>query len=800
VGDYDKSRALIIDPWITYFGGAGLETGYGIATDGNGNMLITGQTFSNNFPVTPGAFQTNRAGRLDVFVLKFNTEGNRLWATYYGGVLNDAGRSITTDGSNNVLITGWTWSTGFPVTPGAFQPSFGGASYDGFVMKFDAAGNRLWATYCGGNGNDLGQGIATDGNSNVVITGYTNSTDFPVTPGAFQTSNNAGSFDAFVVKLNAAGNQLWATYYGGSNLDYAHGIATDGSDNVLITGWTNSINLPVTPGAFQTSFGGDFDAFVVKFDSAGDTLWATYYGGILEDHAYGIATDGSSNVLITGYTNSPNFPITPGAFQTSFGGGDFDAFVVKLDAAGDTLWATYLGGNDIEEGFGITVDGSNNIYVCGDVYSFDFPATTPGAFQTANGGGTPPITEDNYMVRFEPDGNLVCGTYLGGDGHDEMYIGGNIAVYGGVVYMTGTTASDNYPVTAGSYQTVNRGSNDVWIAQLCDDCTISCSPSLIVNASAFPDIICEDSCTNLSGNAAFGTGTYTFNWTSVPPGFTSSAQDTVICPDTTTTYIVTINDGDTTATNSVTVVILPPPIVALGADTFICMGDSIMLDAGNPGSTYLWSTGDSAQTLTVDTNGTYWVSVMNGIGCTGSDTVTITVSPNLSVNLGPDTTICTGDTLILDAGNAGATFNWSTGTATQTIAVSIAGNYFVEVTDSNSCKATDSIAITVDITCGDVICGDVFVPNVFSPNGDAQNDVLYVYGGCIETMNFIIYDRWGELVYEAKSVSEAMDVGWNGKFKGNGKSMNPATFVYALTVTFKNGDEHSEKGNIALIR
>jgi len=556
VGNYDKSKELIIDPWVTYYGGSGGDGDYGIATDNSGNVLITGRTSSADFPVTPGAFQSNHAlGFNDAFVVKLEPTGNQLWATWYGGGGSDVGRGIATDDSGNVLITGSTASTDFPFTPGAFQTTFAGGN-DAFVVKFNAAGNRLWATFYGGDSIDVGYDIATDGSDNVLITGWTKSTDFPVTTGAFQTSN-AGGNDAFVVKLDGNdGYPLWATYYGGSGDENffvgffgGGGIATDGSDNVLISGETTSTDFPFTPGAFQTSFaGGTFggDAFVVKLDSAGSQLWATYYGGSSNDFGFGIATDGSSNVLITGWTKSINFPVTTGAFQTSNAGG-YDAFVVKLEPTGDTLWATYLGGSSPEEGLGIAVDGSDNIFVAGDTYSIDFPFT-PGAFQTNFGG-----VEDNYMVKFDQNGNQKCGTYLGGSEHDEMATGGNIAVYGGLVYMTGATPG-NYPITPGSFQTAyGGGTYDIFIAQFCDDCTLNCSLPLFVNASAFPNI-CKDSCTNLSASAAFGTGSYNFSWTSIPPGFTSAIQNPgIVCPDITITYIVTVDDGDTTATASVTV-------------------------------------------------------------------------------------------------------------------------------------------------------------------------------------------------------------------------------------------------------
>jgi len=621
VGDYDKSKELIIDPWITYYGGGSDDKGYGAATDGSGNVVITGQTSSFDFPVSIGAFQTSFGGGfgVDAFVVKFDAAGNRLWATYYGGSSNDQSYEIAIDRSGNVLITGETESANFPVMLGAFQTTHAGGIWDAFVVKFDAGGNRLWATYYGGGDSDWGNGIATDGSGNVVITGYTSSNNFPVL-GAFQ-SNKAGGSDAFVVKLDALGSRIWATYYGGSGSDYAYGIVIDGSDNVVITGYTFSNNFPVL-GAFQSNKAGGSDAFVVKLDALGSRIWATYYGGSGADHGQCIATDGSGNVLITGNTSSNNFPVL-GAFQMS-NAGFSDAFVVKLDGGGNRLWATYLGGSDTEEGWGITVDGSDNIFVCGDTYSFDFQGATPGAFQTTLDPGGTPAAEDNYMVKFDANGNLVCGTYLGGSGHDEMWTSGNIAVFGGFVYMTGL-APDNYPVTPGSFQTVFGGAGDAWIAQLCDDCTMNCSTPLLINARALPNIICQDSCTNLSSSAAGGNwGPYTFSWTSIPSGFTSSAQDTVACPDTTTIYIVTVNDGDTILTDSVTVVVLPAPIVYLGADTTICSGDSVILDAGNPGASYNWSTGENTQIITVNSAGIYWVKVNDG-RCIELDTININI-------------------------------------------------------------------------------------------------------------------------------------------------------------------------------
>jgi len=228
------------------------------------------------------------------------------------------------------------------------------------------------------------------------------------------------------------------------------------------------------------------------------------------------------------------------------------------------------------------------------------------------------------------------------------------------------------------------------------------------------------------------------------------------------------------------------PAYLTTASANICTGDSIFLQGS-------WQT----------TSAIYYDTLTSVGACDSMIATTLTINLLPDIDAGNDVSINSGDSIILNATGTNGTYTWSPpdwlscvvcpstiSTPDETI------TYYVTISDSNGCEARDSITITVV----DIICGDVFVPNIFSPNGDEQNDVLYVYGSCIETIDFFIYDRWGELVYEAHSASQAMDTGWNGKFKGKGKLMNSATFVYALTVTFKNGDEHSEKGNIALVR
>ncbi len=345
VAGYDSNRPLVIDPalfYSTYLGGSGDDFGVGIAVDASGNAYVGGQTFSANFPTTPGAFQTAFGGGRDGFVTKLNPTGSALvYSTYLGRAGDDGVVGIAVDASGNAYVTGFTSSTNFPTTAGAFQTTYGGGPDDAFVTKLNPAGSTLvYSTYLGGSGNDLGFGIAIDAAGNAYVTGSTSSANFPTSPGAFQTSfGGVGplSFgDAFVTKLNLTGTGLvYSTYLGGSGDDEASGIAVDASGNAYVAGDTNSTNFPTTVGAFQSTLGGvgTFglgDAFVTRLNPTGAGLvYSTYLGGSGNDAGFGIAVDALGNSYVTGQTESTNFPTTPGAFQPALGGG-FDGFVAKV--------------------------------------------------------------------------------------------------------------------------------------------------------------------------------------------------------------------------------------------------------------------------------------------------------------------------------------------------------------------------------------------------------------------------------------------------------------------------------------
>jgi hypothetical protein len=370
--------------YSTYLGGSGSdELGFGIAVDSAGNAYVAGQTTSTNFP-TASPLQAASGGGYDAFVAKLNAAGSALlYSTYLGGSGGDFGQGIAVDSSGNAYVMGRTNSTNFP-TASPLQATYGGAG-DAFVAKLNAAGSALvYSTYLGGSGSDGGLGIAVDSSGNAYVTGCTFSTNFP-TVSPLQAASGGGG-DAFAAKLNAAGSALlYSTYLGGSGEDSGLGIAVDSPGNAYVTGNTTSTNFP-TASPLQPAFvGGSTDAFVAKLNAADSGLvYSTYLGGSGADCGTGIAVDSSSNAYVTGSTSSTNFP-TASPLQATYGG-NIDAFVVKLNAAGSALaYSTYLGGSGNDSGLGIALDASGNAYVTGYTGSTDFPTASP--LQPAFGGG-----------------------------------------------------------------------------------------------------------------------------------------------------------------------------------------------------------------------------------------------------------------------------------------------------------------------------------------------------------------------------------------------------------------------------
>src|SRR6202453_1583801 len=457
LGEYDRSRELVIDPTVTYatyLGGNAEDDAYGIGFDGSGNAYVTGQTESTDFPGT--AANTYDAS-FDVFVTEIAANGASLvYSTYVGGSRADSGNALAVDPSGDVFVAGGTSSPDFPTTAGSFQPSFGGGTLNAFVFELKPGGAALtYNTYLGGTGMDYANGIAIDSTGAYVI-GSTTSADFPA-PAPVFPSALSGSSNGFVTKLNPTGTALlYSTFLGGSG-DFASAVAVL-SNQAYVTGTTQNTTFPTTSQSFQSTCAScsstSTDAFVTVFNSSGTGLvYSTFLGGSGTDAGLGIAVDSSGDAYITGFTQSADFPVQS-PWQKTIGSTQAppqNAFVSKLNPSGSSLvYSTYLGGNSSDGGNSIAVDTNNNAYVTGQAGSPNFPLEQPT--QGTLGGGN-----DAFVSLFNSSGSLFFSTYLGGSQNENTYTSGATAPLGSIaadgkgdVYVTRNTFSTDFPTAAAS--------------------------------------------------------------------------------------------------------------------------------------------------------------------------------------------------------------------------------------------------------------------------------------------------------------------------------------------------------------
>lgn len=378
--------------WGTYYGGDASDVGYDLTLDGSGNIYLAGAT-NSPFGIAQGSVhQPFLAGEEDAFVAKFNPNGFRMWGTYYGGAGTDNAYSVATDGSGNVYLAGETNSTGGIYGGSGFQSSLGGGG-DGFVVKFDASGQRLWGSYYGGSFSDLANSIVVSGAGEVYICGRTSSLNSIAAGAGIHQGSFAGDRDAFLVKFAASGERLWGTYYGGSSDDIAHAIDLDGTGQVYITGETRSTAGFASSTAHQPQLGGSYDGFIAKFSPQGARVWGTYYGGTALDAGFDLDTDAFGNCYMAGYTFSSN-AIAFNGYQMMMGGNN-DAMLVKFSPDGNVIWGSYFGSSGFDFAYAVasTLSPTQSAYLAGFTSSLTNIAV--GGHQMVHGGGF----YDAYLAR-----------------------------------------------------------------------------------------------------------------------------------------------------------------------------------------------------------------------------------------------------------------------------------------------------------------------------------------------------------------------------------------------------------------
>jgi hypothetical protein len=742
-----SDKTVVLDPkvdWCTFFGGAQLEDNVHVGTDIAGNAYLTGGTYSSNNIATTGAFLTTKIGNSpDGFIAKFNMQGQRMWSTYYGGTGTDYIVSNSYD-SSYIYAAGFTYSDTGIATPGSHQTSLGNAFGfgDAFLIKLDTNGNRLWATYYGGNaeespynGNPKGIAVVCDHFGFVYLAGSTNSTNNIATTGSFQSNKISGN-DCYLVKFTSGGKRVWGTYFSPSAYPFSGNTflcdaVCDSKGNIYAAGSTQFTVLVTnyfsTPGSFQQNCVYNFDGFLIKFDSSGHRKWATYYGDSSNDYIHAVVTDSNDNVYVAGKTNSINRITTPGSYQPLYAGTplnnpDGDGFLAKFDSSGTRQWATYFGGSGADKITGLGISRLGTIFLSGTTNSTSDIAT-PDGFQNSFTG----TAHMNFITEFSKKGTRLWASYFGtiSTGFDQnslVYNNINRIFFGGWSNQPGLS-------TPGSYQPNISGGADAFLATFIVDTTVHIE-------QPFNDtILCvvDSFYLNYTVNTPFNTNNvFTVQLSNDTGGFVNPVNIGTVSnyipgeihcfiPSNTpagTGYRIRIiaSSPRDTSLPSTQIRISKYPIPIAYTNSPVCEGDqlNIGVSSSTPVLSYQW-TGPIAPIIaqsitypnaTLTLNGDYIVEA-DYYGCKAKDTISVLVKPTpVKPTFASDTSVCAGDTIHLSANSItpGVNYQWYgvngfTGTTKDTIILNAATNmsgYYKAVAVLNGCPSlSDSAKLIV---------------------------------------------------------------------------------------------------------
>jgi gliding motility-associated-like protein len=669
--------------WAKRAGGNADQQGRSIAADANGNIYITGYISGTNNDFSSTILAA--AGGHDIFIAKYDSLGNLLWARSAGGSSYDEGMGIAVDASGNAYICGSFEGTAqFSGSPSVNLASSGGK--DIFIAKYDASGNIQWAKKAGGSQDDSGISICTNG-SYIFLTGYFRSAS------TFGTGSltSTGGKDIFIACYGAVtGTFNWVMKGGSIADDSGEAIALDGNYIYTTGTYTGSCSFANFTGSL-TSNGGQ-DAFVIKYDINLNGYWGRSAGGLQNDAGKAIAVR-NSDVYVGGYFKSSidfyNFSAL--AVNLPAAAGD-DAFLTKYDAGtGDVIWARSQNGTDDEHCTGIVLDATGNVFTSGE-----FKGTLPGVNLTAN-------DYDIYITKYDPSGNEVDGISAGGSNIDAA---NGIAYCNYRIYTTGYFKSSSTQFT-GTSPLTSVGNEDIFVAK------VGCR-ALGGNASASSDSICAGNNTvltlaNYSGNIQWQSSPANSNsWTNIPGASSASLN---VSPAANTDYraIVTQFPCDAGYSNTLTIFTRPLPQLVTSAGTSVCAGDTAQLSVSGA-SSYVWSPASGLNTITGDTvnafpssTTVYTVTGTDSNGCSSAASINVQVKPLPSIAVAPaNSTICNGGQLSLLAAGA-QSYSWipaqdlsSTTGALVIASPTLTVTYSVTGTATNGCSSSATATVNVD--------------------------------------------------------------------------------------------------------
>jgi gliding motility-associated-like protein len=747
LGNYDPSRELVIDPTLvfsTFTGSTADNWGMSATYDAAGNGYTSGITFGMGYPITTGAFQGNYAGGVvnstysyggfDITVSKFNATGTSLlYSTYLGGSDNEAPQSIVVDNAGNLVVMGRSYSSNYPVTAGAYDVTLNGLNTSDIVVtKFNANGTALLAsTFVGGTQDDgvsisavetflgsLKYNYADDGRSDVIVDAANNvyvasctiSNNFPVTAGCIQ-SNNAGMQDACVFKLNAGlTSLLFSTYLGGAQNDAAYNIALDATNNIYVTGGTESANFPTTAGSFKPAYSGAIDGFITHLNNAGTAiLQSTYVGTPAYDQSYFIQLDKFGKVYVYGQSAGA-YPVTGSVYANANSGQFIHCFDPALATTQfSTVFGTSKGTPDIAPS-AFLVDNCENIYISGwggTLFGYNVATSTTynlpvtgGAFQTTTDG-----SDFYFLILQKNASSLLYATYMGGSFSLEHVDGGTSRFdKTGVVYQAiceGCGGYSDLPTTPGAWSSTNNSFN-------CNNALVKFRFDLVITLAQFtisPNI--SVGCAPLAltfQNSSTNAVSYTWDF---GDGGTSALANPAHTYTTPGTYTVMMIATDTTTCNLhdtayAVVRVTPNPTVTVSPAGPLCIGQSVQLNAtSSTAITYSWTPGTGLSNVNIPnpiaspTVSTQYIVTVADSFCTAKDTVNIAVFPNTIPVITGATSLCSGDSVYLGTTAPFTSYQWSTGQSTPGTWVYTTGIYTLSTLDANGCLGSDTIKINV---------------------------------------------------------------------------------------------------------
>lgn len=694
-GENVFEHTLVIDPmpnlWFgTYISGNLDEYPQDVIVDKQGNIYIVGYTNSINNVATTGAFQETFEAVFDAFLMKYAPDGTKLWGTYIGGNSFDRAYGVTyKDG--NLYVCGNSYSSNF-ATPGVHQTVNMNAD-DAFLAKFDVFGNRIWCTYYGGELHDFAESVVIDVNNNLYITGHTRSFTNIATIDAHQESF-FGVSAGFLAKFNDSGQLIWGTYYG-SSFQEAYGLALDSEQNIIFGGFTTSSSGIASPGAHQTALGGNMDAFLAKFNPAGQRLWGTYFGGPSDDFGYDVCVDGADNIYLMGNTSSAENISFGTGFQMTPNSVD-DGFVAKFNSSGTLQWSTYIGGSEAEYLKAIEPFYNEGVIVVGKTQSNNGIATPSALVSNLQG------EYDGFLMKISTTGALEWGTYYGGSLSDE-FTGVAIRQSNTYIHGVGFTRSNNGISTPGAHQTESLGGMfNGFLTQFCAPVI----PALIHNIGV---AVCDEN------NYIIGVGPVDFDSYLWNDGSTSSMLELndLLLGSTYEIYVNTI-DSNNCAYHSdtlsfgvfagITVEIAPAP-------TTYCAFESFTLSVDNIYESYSWSTGGSnaSEQVVLENPGLNLVSVevTDSNGCIASDALALTILPapdfpDLTVE--GSTNFCLGETVEVGIEQTYFSYLWNNGSTGSSIVIDEESTVFVTVFNELGCSVnSDTLLIGSSILLPNIV-------------------------------------------------------------------------------------------------